>query len=95
MTNVLSKTIDHSFQNAIRMIQNDTSLAADAETTFDDSIQTQEKSQQIISSHVEANSETTFDYCSPEIARKRAEDISDDIPDTGKIPKNYFELFCA
>ncbi len=39
MTNVLSKIIDHSFQNAIIMIQNDTSLAADAETTFDDSIQ--------------------------------------------------------
>ncbi len=39
MTNVLSKSIDHSFQNAIRMIQNDTSLPADAETTFDDIIQ--------------------------------------------------------
>ena len=51
--------------------------------------QTQEKSQQIISSHVEANLETTFDYCSPEIARKCAEDMSDDIPDTEKIPKNY------
>ena len=57
--------------------------------------QTQEKSQQIISSHGEVNSETTFDYCSPETARKRAEDISDDIPETGKIPKNYFEPFCA
>ena len=49
----------------------------------------QEKFQKIISSHVEANLETTFDYCSPEIARKCAEDMSDDIPDTEKIPKNY------
>ena len=57
--------------------------------------QTQEKFQKFILSHVETNSETTFDYCSPEIARKRAEDISDDIPDTGKIPKNYFESFCV
>ena len=48
-----------------------------------------------ISSHVEANLETTFDYCSPEIDRKRAEDMSDGISDTGKIPKNYFESFCA
>jgi hypothetical protein len=56
---------------------------------------TQEKSQQIISSHVEANSETTFDYCSVEIDRKRAEDMSDDISDTEKIPKNYFDSFCA
>ncbi len=45
--------------------------------------------------YVSVNSETTFDYCSPEIARKRADDISDDIPDTGKIPKNYFESLCA
>ncbi len=51
--------------------------------------------EQIISSHVEANSVTTFDYCSPEIDRKRAEDMSDDISDTGKFPKNYFESFCA
>ena len=57
--------------------------------------QTQEKFQNIISIHVEATSETTFDYCSPEIARKRAEDMSDGISDTGKIPKNYFESFCA
>ena len=46
--------------------------------------QAQEKFQKIISSHVEANLETTFDYCSPEIARKCAEDMSDDIPDTEK-----------
>ncbi len=45
--------------------------------------------------YVSVNSETTFDYYSPEIAQKRAEDISDDIPATGKIPKNYFEPFCA
>ena len=45
--------------------------------------------------YVSVNSETTFDYYSPEIARKRADDISDDIPDTGKIPKNYFESFDA
>jgi len=57
--------------------------------------QAQEKFQKIISSHVEANLETTFDYCSPEIARKCAEDMSDDIPDTEKIPKNYCESFCA
>jgi hypothetical protein len=43
MTNVLSKTIDHSFQNAVRMIQNDTSLATDAETTFDDIIQEKDR----------------------------------------------------
>ena len=49
----------------------------------------------IISSHVEANLETTFDYCSPEIDRKRAEDLSDGISDTGKIPKNYSESFCV
>ena len=49
----------------------------------------QEKFQKIISSHVDANLETTFDYCSPEIARKCAEDMSDGISDTGKIPKNY------
>ena len=53
----------------------------------------QEKFQNIISSHVEANLETTFDYCSPEIDRKRAEDMSDGISDTGKIPKNYSESF--
>ena len=53
----------------------------------------QEKFQNIISSHVDANLETTFDYCSPEIARKCAEDMSDDTPDTGKIPKNYCESF--
>ena len=57
--------------------------------------QAQEKFQKIISSHVEANLETTFDYCSPEIDRKRAEDMSDGISDTGKIPQNYFESFCA
>ncbi len=57
--------------------------------------QAQEKFQKILSSPVEANLETTFDYCSPEIDRKRAEDISDDIPDTGKISKNYSELFEA
>ena len=50
--------------------------------------QAQEKFQKIISSHVEANLETTFDYCSPEIDRKRAEDMSDGISDTGKIPKH-------
>ncbi len=92
------------------MIQNDTSLAADAETTFDDIIQemdrnhvkiclkiyqTQEKCQQIVSSHVEANLETTFGYCNPEIDRKRAEDMSDVISDTGKISNNYLESFCA
>ena len=52
--------------------------------------QAQEKFQKIISSHVEANLETTLDYCSPEIARKCAEDMSDDIPDTGKISKKLF-----
>ena len=57
--------------------------------------QIQENFQTIISSHVEANLETIFDYCSPEIDRKRAEDISDGISDTGKIPKNYFESFFA
>ena len=31
--------------------------------------------------------ETTFDYCSPEIARKCAEDMSDDIPDTENNPQ--------
>ena len=36
----------------------------------------------IISSHVDANLETTFDYCSPEIDRKYAEDMSDGISDT-------------
>ena len=55
----------------------------------------QEKFQNIISSHVEANLETTFDYCSPEIDRKRAEDMSDGISDTGKILKNYSESFCV
>ena len=55
--------------------------------------QTQEKFQKIISSHVEANLETTFDYCSPEIARKCAEDMSDDTPDTGKIPKKLLRVF--
>ena len=57
--------------------------------------QTQEKFQKFISSPFEASSETTFDYWSPEINRKRAEDMSDDIPDTEKIPKNYCESFCA
>lgn len=41
--------------------------------------QTQEKFQKFISSPFEASSETTFDYWSPEINRKRAEDMSDDI----------------
>ena len=39
----------------------------------------QEKFQKIISSPFEASSETTLDYWSPEINRKRAEDMSDDI----------------
>jgi hypothetical protein len=34
---------------------------------------------------------TTFDYCSPEIDRKRAEDISDTISVPGKIPMNHSE----
>jgi hypothetical protein len=34
----------------------------------------------------EACGETIFVYCTSEIARKRAEDIFDDIPDTGTIP---------
>ena len=41
--------------------------------------QTQGKFQKFISSPFEASSETTFDYWSPEINRKRAEDMSDDI----------------
>jgi hypothetical protein len=41
--------------------------------------QTQEKFQKIISSPFEASSETTLDYWSPEINRKRAGDMSDDI----------------
>ena len=41
--------------------------------------QTQEKFQKIIWSPFEASSETTLDYWSPEINRKRAEDMSDDI----------------
>ena len=41
--------------------------------------QTQEKFQKIISSPFEASSETTLDYWSPEINRKCAEDMSDDI----------------
>ena len=57
--------------------------------------QAQEKFQKIISSHVEANLETTFDYCSPEIDRKRAEDMSDGISEPGKISKNYSEPFKA
>ena len=43
----------------------------------------------------EANSKTTFNYCSPEIDRKRVEDISDDIQVPGKIPINYSESFEA
>ena len=57
--------------------------------------QTQENFPKIISIHVEATSETTFDYCSPEIARKRAEDMSDGISEPGKISKNYSEPFKA
>ena len=57
--------------------------------------QTQEKFQKFISSPFEANLETTFDYCSPEIDRKRAEDMSDDISEPGKISKNYSEPFKA
>ena len=57
--------------------------------------QTQEKFQKFISSSFEANLETTFDYCSPEIDRKRAEDMSDDISEPGKISKNYSEPFKA
>ena len=38
---------------------------------------------------IEANSKTTFDYFSPEIDRKRAEDISDDIFATENNSKNY------
>jgi hypothetical protein len=41
--------------------------------------QAQEKFQKIISSPFEASSETILDYWSPEINRKRAEDMSDDI----------------
>ena len=41
--------------------------------------QTQEKFQKIISSPFEASSETTLDYWSPEINRKRVEDMSHDI----------------
>ena len=55
----------------------------------------QEKFQNFFSSHVEANLETTFDYCSPEIDRKRAEDMSDGISEPGKISKNYSEQFKA
>jgi hypothetical protein len=51
--------------------------------------QTQEKFQKFISSPFEAKSKTTFDYFSPEIDRKRAEDIADYIFATGKISKNY------
>ena len=41
--------------------------------------QTQEKFQKFSSSPFEASSETTLDYWSPEINRKRAGDMSDDI----------------
>jgi len=51
--------------------------------------QTQEKFQKFISSPFEAKSKTTFDYFSPEIDRKRAEDIPDDIFATEKNSKNY------
>ena len=51
--------------------------------------QTQKKFQKFISSPFEAKSKTTFDYFSPEIDRKRAEDIADYIFATGKISKNY------
>jgi hypothetical protein len=57
--------------------------------------QPQEKFQKCILSPFEAIFETTFDYCSLEIDRKRAEDISDDISAPRKIPKNYFEPFRA
>ena len=63
--------------------------------TYRKTYQTQEKFQKFISSPFEASSETTFDYWSPEINRKRAEDMSDGISDTGKIPKNYSESFCV
>jgi hypothetical protein len=53
--------------------------------------QTQEKFQKFISSPFEAKSKTTFDYFSPEIDRKRAEDIADYIFATGKNSKNYSE----
>ena len=38
---------------------------------------------------IEANSKTTFDYFSPEIDRKRTEEIPDDIFATEKNSKNY------
>ena len=44
---------------------------------------------------IEANSKTTFDYCSPEIDRKRAEDISDTISVPGKISKKSFQAIEA
>ena len=53
--------------------------------------QTQEKFQKFISSPFEAKSKTIFDYFSPEIDRKRAEDIADYIFATGKSSKNYSE----
>jgi len=53
--------------------------------------QTQKKFQKFISSPFEAKSKTTFDYFSPEIDRKRAEDIADYIFATGKNSKNYSE----
>ena len=52
---------------------------------------TQEKFQKFISSPFEAKSKTTFDYFSPEIDRKRAEDIADYISVPGKIPMNRSE----
>jgi hypothetical protein len=41
----------------------------------------------------EANSKTTFDYFSPEIDRKQAEDMSDYISAPGKLSKNYSKPF--
>ena len=51
--------------------------------------QTQEKFQKFSSSPFEASSETTLDYWSPEIDRKRAEDMSDDISDPEKYCQAY------
>ena len=48
-----------------------------------------------ISSPFEAKSKTTFDYCSPEIDRKRAEDMSDYISAPGNFSKKLFQAIEA
>ena len=57
--------------------------------------QTQEKFPKIISSHFVHSLRLLSIFGTPEVDRKQAQDMSDDISEPGKISKNYSEPFKA